>query len=130
MIVNLTGFFLGFFKNGIRKSLIQIVLSYLPILFVQQSSTYVGTSVTVVRMLIIALVIASSIVISSAQNLSSECIVANETLFSNLSCLEAYVALLSDNATEQQQMMVCDEGEDCNTIIEDVIDECGDAVSL
>ena len=95
-----------------------------------QSSTYVGTSVTVVRMLITALVIALSIVISSAQNPSSECIAANETLLSNISCLFAYVELLNGTATDQQQMMVCDEGEECNTIIEDVIDECGDAVSL
>ena len=84
-----------------------------------------------VRMLITALVIiASSIVISSAQNPSAECIAANETLVSNIPCLHAYLQLLNGTSTDQQQMMVCDEGEECNTDIEDVIDECGDAVSL
>ena len=90
----------------------------------------IGISVTVVRMLITALVIASSIVISSAQNPSAECIAANETLLSDYSCLLAHVELQNGTATDQQQMMVCDEGEQCNTNIENVINECGDAVSL
>ena len=81
-------------------------------------------------MLIIALVIGSFIVISSTQTPpSSECIAANATFASNLTCLFSYVAVLSNNATDQEQMMICDEGEECNNLIEDVINLCGDAVS-
>ena len=85
---------------------------------------------TIFRMLIIALVIGSFIVISSAQNQpSSECIAANATFTSNLTCLSAYVEVLNNNATDQEQMMICGEGQECNTLIENVINLCGDAVS-
>ena len=81
-------------------------------------------------MLIIALVIGSFIVISSAQSEPSpQCEAANATFNSNISCLLAYYSLLTGNSTDQQQMMVCDEGQECNTLIEDVIDLCGDTVS-
>ena len=93
-------------------------------------SFIISYTVTIFRMLIIALVIGSFIVVSSAQSQpSSECITANATFYSNLTCLFAYIDVLTDNATDQEQMMICDEGQECNTLIENVITLCGDAVS-
>ena len=81
-------------------------------------------------MLIIALVIGSFVVTSSAQSEPSpQCEAAYATFNSNTSCLLAYSSLLISNATDQEQMMVCDEGQECNTLIEDVINLCGDTVS-
>ena len=81
-------------------------------------------------MLIIALVIGSFVVTSSAQSEPSpQCETAYATFNSNTSCLLAYSSLLISNATDQEQMMVCDEGQECNTLIEDVINLCGDTVS-
>ena len=81
-------------------------------------------------MLIIALVIGSFIVFSSAQSQpSSECIDANATFASNLTCLLVYEEVQNNSASNQEQMMICDEGQECNTLIENVINLCGDAVS-
>ena len=80
-------------------------------------------------MLIVIVVIASSI-ISSAQP-STQCIAAYNATFdsSDKTCLAAYVRLLQGAYISQDRMMVCDAGQQCNTMIENVIDICGDTVS-
>ena len=82
-------------------------------------------------MLIAAVIIASSIVLSSAQP-SPECITAYNATFSSEdpTCVTAYYLLLTGNATDEQRMMVCNEGQQCNTMLENIITECGDAVSF
>ena len=83
-------------------------------------------------MLIVIVVIASIAVLSSAQP-SSQCITAYNDTFDNPSaesCAQAYTALGFGNATDQQRMMVCDAGQQCNTLVENVINTCGYSVSL
>ena len=83
------------------------------------------------KMLIAAVVFASSIILSSAQP-SSQCIAAYNATFdtSNPSaCVLAYVGLIQGSFTEAERMMVCDVGQQCNAMIENVINICGDTVS-
>ena len=86
-------------------------------------------------MIITALVIASSIVsISLAQSQPSpECIAAYNATFDDPdgleACERALRALIIGPATDQEQMMVCDEGQQCNAMIENVTNICGDTVS-
>ena len=86
-------------------------------------------------MIIAALVIASSIVsISSAQSQPSpECIAAYNATFDDLdgygACGSAFDALVLGYATDEEKMMVCDEGQQCNAMIENIINLCGDTVS-
>lgn len=85
-----------------------------------------------------AVVIASSIVLSSATHdqPSVQCITAYNATFrstdvSSLSCAIAYFTpFFSDNVTDEQRMMVCSPGQQCNTMIENVINVCGDTVSF
>ena len=79
-------------------------------------------------MLIGIVVIASVAVISSAQ-LSSRCETAYQDAFNAETCLQANISLVYGNATDQQRAMVCNPGQQCNTLIENVIDECGYTVS-
>lgn len=82
-------------------------------------------------MLLAVVVIASSIVLSSAQP-SSQCITAYNDTFDNagsVNCSGAYLSLISGNVTSQQRMMVCDAGQQCNIMIENVITLCGNTVS-
>ena len=88
-------------------------------------------------MLIAIVVIASSLVLSaSAQTtMSPECVAAYNAVFNNAStenCSMAYDRVFepNGNATDEQIMMVCDSSEQCNMMIENVIDICGDMVSL
>ena len=81
-------------------------------------------------MLIAAVVFASSIIISSAQP-SSQCIAAYNATFdsSDQACPSAYVELILGSYNEAERRMVCDAGQQCNTMIENVINICGDMVS-
>ena len=86
------------------------------------------------EMLIVAVLITSFVVLSSAQS-SSECAAAySATFFSTddeaTTCVQAYKALLNDNATNEQAMMVCNTGQQCNTMIENIITQCGNTVSF
>lgn len=86
-------------------------------------------------MFIAALMIVSSIVLSSAQpeaQPSSGCMTAYNATFSSddPTCATAYYLLLTGNATDEQRMMVCNEGQQCNYMLENVITECGNMVSL
>ena len=90
----------------------------------------------VAKMLIIvtAVVIASSFVLSSAQDQpSAQCIAAYNATFgaspTDTTCVTAYFSLLFGAATDEQRMMVCDAGQQCNTMIENIINICGDTVS-
>ena len=84
-------------------------------------------------MIITALVIASSIVsVSLAQSQPSpECIAAYNATFDDRrsACRSALYALIRGPATDQEQIMVCDEGQQCNAMIENVTNICGDTVS-
>ena len=83
-------------------------------------------------MLLAALVVASSFALSSALS-SAQCITAYNATFNSTtngtSCSEAYLALVSGNFTTQQEMMVCDSGQQCNTMIESITNLCGNTVS-
>lgn len=84
-------------------------------------------------MLIAAVVIASCIAVSSAQVPSPECSEAYNATFrsqNSTNCSLAYFSLLSPvTSTDEKRMMVCDEGQMCNIMLENVITTCGDSVS-
>lgn len=84
-------------------------------------------------MLLAVVVIVSSIVVSSAQptsQSSSACNATYNAAFGNASnCALAFYSLFVGNATDEQRMMVCNASQQCNTMIEDIISECGDTVS-
>ena len=85
-------------------------------------------------MLIAAVVIASFITLSSAQ-LSPECSAAYDAVFTSTDneatdCATAYYAALTSSATDEQMMMVCNVGQQCNIMIESIITQCGHMVSL
>ena len=86
-------------------------------------------------MLIAVLVVASSFVLSSAQfQPSAQCITAYNATFNSTtngtSCSAAYLALVSGNFSNQQEMMVCDSGQQCKAMIESITTLCGDTVSF
>ena len=91
------------------------------------------------KMLAIAFaVIASFIAHSSAQptsQSSTECNTTYNAAFENANstltnCSVAYNALASGSPiTAEQRMMVCDAGEQCNAMIENVISACNNTVS-
>ena len=80
----------------------------------------------------IAVMVVSSFVFSSvaqSQTPSAECISAYNATFSDINdCSGAYLAWLFGSATDEQRMMVCDAGQQCNTMIENIISLCGDTV--
>ena len=80
----------------------------------------------------LAVMVASSFVFSSlaqSQPPSAECVSAYNATFDNLDgCSGAYFALFLGSATDEQRMMVCDAGQQCNTMIENIISLCGDTV--
>ena len=74
------------------------------------------------------------IALSSAQP-SPECLAAYNAVFTSADgepgdCAVAYYAALTNNATDEQTMMVCNIGQQCNTMIENIITRCGDMVRL
>ena len=85
--------------------------------------------------IITALVIALSFVLSSAQpepQPSAECIAAYNATFTEADtngCSAASLALFLGSATDDQRMTVCTAGQQCNTMIENVISMCGNTVS-
>ena len=83
-------------------------------------------------MLLFAVVLIATVALSPAQEQPSpQCMAAyNATFYSaNTSCAEAYNALFSNTSTDQQMMMVCSAGQQCNSMIENIISLCGDTVS-
>lgn len=83
-------------------------------------------------MFVLLVAITLCFVLSSAQP-SPECISANNGVFENpkmTSCAEAYYALVNVTATDDQAMMVCNTGQECNGMIENVISLCGDMVGF
>lgn len=84
-------------------------------------------------MLVVAVVILSFIVCSSAQGggqPSAQCIAAyNATFDTPTSCSTAYTLLLTGAANAQQKTMVCDANQQCNDILENITDLCGNTVS-
>ena len=90
-----------------------------------------------VSLLVAALVISSSLILSSAQlsGSSQECVITYNALFTSTSesveaCANAYYANAEyRNASDHQKMLVCDADQSCNDMIENVIDVCGDTVS-
>ena len=88
------------------------------------------------NMLIVAaaVVIVSSFAVSSAQSQpSAQCVAAYNATFgdttTDTTCVTAYYSLLLGSATDEQGMMVCDAGQQCNTMIENIISICNDTVS-
>ena len=80
----------------------------------------------------IAVMVASSFVFSSlaqSQTSSAECVSAYNATFNNFDgCSGAYNAWLFGSYTDEQRMMVCDAGQQCYTMIENIISVCDDAV--
>ena len=80
----------------------------------------------------IAVMVGSSFVfpsVAQGQSPSAECIAAYNATFSDINdCSGAYLALLFGSATDEQRMMVCDAGQQCNTMIENIISLCGNMV--
>ena len=84
------------------------------------------------KMLVAVTVIQLYFALSSAQP-SQQCITAYNATFSNFemrSCAEAYYSLVLGNATEDQTMMVCNTGQQCNGMIENIVSTCGHEVGL
>ena len=89
------------------------------------------------KLFLTVVVVISSAVLSSAQDQprdqpSPECIAAFSATFQNAedtSCAEAYGAAFTGTTTDQQIMMLCDSGQQCNSMIENVINLCGSTVS-
>ena len=85
---------------------------------------------TIVAAVIIA---ASSFAVSSAQNQPSpQCIAAYNATFddtTDTTCVAAYYTIFLGSPTDEQRMMVCNAGQQCNTMIENIISICGDTVS-
>ena len=90
-------------------------------------------------MFLVVVVIGLSIVLlSSAQpnsQSSFQCNVTYNATFESINstaveCRAAQCAAFLGTATAQQRMMMCEEGQQCNTMIENVISACGDTVSL
>ena len=85
--------------------------------------------------MLFAVVLIATVALSSAQEQpSSQCVAAFNATFrssdtASTSCVEAYGTLLGNAATDQQRMMVCSAGQQCNSMIENVISLCGDTVS-
>ena len=85
--------------------------------------------------MLFTIVLIATVALSSAQEQPSpQCVAAfNATFRSNdtvgTSCVEAYGKLFANAATDQQRMMVCSAGQQCNSMIENVISLCGDTVS-
>lgn len=83
--------------------------------------------------IITALVITFLFVLSSAQEAppSPQCITAYNSTFDEdtTGCSGANLALLAGTPSDEQRMMVCSAGQQCNTMIENVISVCGDTVS-
>ena len=84
--------------------------------------------------IVTAVVIVSSFVLSSAQDQpSAQCITTYNATFgastTDMTCVTAYYSLLFGAATDEQRMMVCDAGQQCNAMIENIINTCGDTVS-
>ena len=84
--------------------------------------------------IVTVLVIVSSFVLSSAQDQpSAQCIAAYNATFgataTDTTCVTAYYSLFFGFATDEQRIMVCDAGQQCNTMIENIISICGDTVS-
>ena len=81
-------------------------------------------------------IILSFAILSSAQpeaQPSAECIAAYNATFTEAdtnNCSAASFALFLGDATDEQRMMVCTAGQQCNTMIENVISVCGDTVSM
>ena len=80
--------------------------------------------------MLLMVVIASTIALSSGQSASPECIEAYNATFENVSrdaiaCAAAYFTLIAGNATEEQSMMVCSINHQCNNMIENIINLCG-----
>ena len=84
------------------------------------------------NLLLTIVVIATSAVLPSlAQDQpSSECIAAYNATFNSgdTSCSVAYQMAFAGIATDQQKMMVCNSGQQCNSMIENVINLCGSTV--
>ena len=82
--------------------------------------------------IVVAVVIASSFALSSAQSQPSpQCIAAYNATFdaTDTTCVAAYYSLLFGSSTNEQMMMVCNAGQECNSMIENIITICGDTVS-
>ena len=63
---------------------------------------------------------------------SPQCIAAYNATFNEedtTGCVGANFALFLGAATDEQRMMVCSSGQQCNTMIENIISVCGDTVS-
>ena len=85
------------------------------------------------KILVVAVVILSLVACSSAQSESqpsAQCIAAyNATFDTPTNCSTAFTLLVAGAATTQQKMMVCDANQQCNDILENIIDLCGNTVS-
>jgi len=76
-------------------------------------------------------IIVSPVVLSLAQP-TPQCIEAYNATFNSVSpasCSGAYYALILGSATNEQTMMVCNASQQCNNMIENVINVCGNTVS-
>ena len=85
------------------------------------------------KMLIVAVVILSFISLSPAQPTDPhpQCTGAFDAVFNpQTTCAEAYDTVFYGNATDEQQMMVCNADQQCNSMIESIISACGNMVSL
>ena len=85
--------------------------------------------------IITALVITFSFVLCGAQEAppSPQCIAVYNATFNEQDtsgCAAASLGLTIGTASDEQRMMVCSAGQQCNTMIENVISVCGNTVSL
>ena len=87
------------------------------------------------KIFVVAVVILSLVACSSAQSAgenqpSAQCIAAyNATFDTPTNCSTAFTLLVAGAATTQQKIMVCDANQQCNDMLENIIDLCGNTVS-
>ena len=81
------------------------------------------------KLVVVVVLITSPIILSSAQPIP-QCIETYNTTFNGTTtCGSAYLALLAGNVSEDQAMMVCYGDQQCNNMIENAINDCGDTVN-
>ena len=66
----------------------------------------------------------SCVALSSVTQSSADCTTANTTYYGDASCQTAATQLSTGNASTTHTMMICDAGQQCNTLIRNIASSC------
>jgi len=78
--------------------------------------------------MIVVWIIVACVALSSATQPSADCVVANTTFYNDASCVNAMSQLRQGHGSPTDTQMICDAGQQCNTFIGNVMNECRDYV--